>query len=686
MLTVTRRHAAARLAAMGSRAPARLLCAAATVIRESASEPVVAAERLLKRALAEKTQRTSAGPIQPITMRLSAAKAPPGGVQIVLETPADVDAARVLREALIESLQWRLDADGVAATKRNGTWQSGEFVTSLHSTVESASLRLHIPHVLERVSTPETPMLARPRLQPGALTFEAPSLSVRMARALANAAQSAASERDDPDERTGGGPLRELDKILEPLPRPPVDTGEEGEPKAGALAPPLPTAVPAAHKPPPFFNEAALRASAANAATFPEIRLPGKRGGAPANAPNVASGGGSAAGGSAGAGATRAMDREYVPASAKEAMELITELGARVVPPSGGAALTDGWAALAGGESVARSVDEALLMPLRHPAAFRAVLRATRASALPPPVRPTALMFYGPPGTGKTAAARIAAEMADLPLVSAPLESLISKWFGEGEQRLAALFARCEQLGPCVLFLDELDALAGARGRGEMHEATRRMLSVLLRHLDGFDAVEHVALIAATNRPEDLDPALASRFDVRVHFPPPDADARARIFGRYAKQLGEEELASLAAQSGALSGRDILDVCKQAERRWVYSRLSEARGSHGARTAVGTADREDAPPLPPLPPPPLAYYEESVAERCAAVEFGHVPASADRPSGGAAQEGAPTSSSSRKARGKRRARPRREGGSAREPPRHQSVALGLAVGGDESER
>ena len=193
---------------------------------------------------------------------------------------------------------------------------------------------------------------------------------------------------------------------------------------------------------------------------------------------------------------------------------LIGELGARVVHPSGGAALADGWAALAGGEEIARSVEEALLLPLRHPAAFQSVLAATRASALPPPVRPTALLYHGPPGTGKTAAARIAAEVAGLPLVVAPLESLISKWFGEGEQRLAALFARCEQLGPCVLFLDELDALAGARGRGEMHEATRRMLSVLLRHLDGFDAVEHVALIAATNRPEDLDPALASRFDV----------------------------------------------------------------------------------------------------------------------------------------------------------------------------
>ena len=196
-------------------------------------------------------------------MRLVASKATHSGVRIVLETPADVDAARVLRDALVESLQWRLDADGVDAEKRNGTWQSGEFLTSLHSPVEGASLRLHIPHVLERVSTPETPMLARPRLQPGSLTFEAPSLSVRMARALANAAQSAASERDHPDERTGGGPLRELDKILEPLPRAPPAEGargpEDGNQSAGVPPPVASSATPA---PPPFFNEAALRASA----------------------------------------------------------------------------------------------------------------------------------------------------------------------------------------------------------------------------------------------------------------------------------------------------------------------------------------------------------------------------------------------------------------------------------------
>ena len=191
--------------------------------------------------------------------------------------------------------------------------------------------------------------------------------------------------------------------------------------------------------------------------------------------------------------------------------------------------------------------------------------------------------------------------------------------YGEGEQKLAALFGRCEQLGACVLFLDEIDALAGSRER-EMHEASRRMLSTLLRHLDGFDACRHVALIAATNRPADLDPALLSRFDVRVAFPAPDAPAKAMIFGRYAKHLSADERGALADAAVGLSGRDVLDACKHAERRWVYERLRGVTVADGATTE--------------LEPPPLRLYMESVAARCAAIGAAAGEASTKRKTGG----------------------------------------------------
>jgi len=148
----------------------------------------------------------------------------------------------------------------------------------------------------------------------------------------------------------------------------------------------------------------------------------------------------------------------------------------------------------------------------------------------------------------------------------------MSKWYGKAEQQLAALFDHCKALGQCVLFLDELDALAGSRSR-EIDDATRRMLSVLLRRLDGMEAQPETTLIGATNRRTDLDGALLSRFDVRVHFPAPDAAGRAEIFGLYAKHLDAEQHAQLGEAAEGLSGRDILDVCRQAERRWVVKLL-----------------------------------------------------------------------------------------------------------------
>ena len=162
----------------------------------------------------------------------------------------------------------------------------------------------------------------------------------------------------------------------------------------------------------------------------------------------------------------------------------------------------------------------------------------------------------------------------------------------------------CEPLGPAVLFLDEIDALATSRDR-ELHEASRRMLSVLLRRMDGFDAASHTSLIAASNRPQDLDPALLSRFDVRVAFPLPKRAARARILSRYAKQLDPDALAAVAAAASGLSGRDLLDVCRAVERRWVSSLL---------RGELGPGCNWRGPPEPP-PVPGVELYVEAVRAR-----------------------------------------------------------------------
>ena len=286
------------------------------------------------------------------------------------------------------------------------------------------------------------------------------------------------------------------------------------------------------------------------------------------------------------------------PSNPWEAIDGLKRMGAQVVQPPLMGAVTQSntpWDSLAGADDVKTQVEEVLVMPLKHPAVFASVRAGTRAVGTD---RAAALLFYGPPGTGKTTVAKIAAAQAGLPLVYTPLEALLSKWYGKAEQQLAALFDHCQALGPCILFLDELDALAGSRSR-EMDEASRRMLSVLLRRLDGMEAQPETTLIAATNRRADLDAALLSRFDVRVHFPAPEATCRAEIFGLYAKHLPADERMVLAQASQGLSGRDLLDVCRQAERRWVCQLL---KGEGGVPTA-------------PLPLPPLSQYEASLRRR-----------------------------------------------------------------------
>ena len=149
-----------------------------------------------------------------------------------------------------------------------------------------------------------------------------------------------------------------------------------------------------------------------------------------------------------------------------------------------------------------------------------------------------------------------------------PLEAIMSKFYGESESRLAEIFEAAQAMGSVILFMDEIDSLATSRETG-LHEATRRILSTLLRKIDSFESDGEVLVICATNRKKDLDPALVSRTDTSIRFELPDAKTRSQIFQRYARQLSEEELKKLGEMAVNLSGRDIADICKDAERKWA---------------------------------------------------------------------------------------------------------------------
>lgn len=247
----------------------------------------------------------------------------------------------------------------------------------------------------------------------------------------------------------------------------------------------------------------------------------------------------------------------------------------------------------AGYKRTKQEILETVILPLKHPEVFRGVARATR--GVEEGSVPRAALFEGPPGVGKTTMARIIAAETGIPLVYVPIENILSKYYGESAQNMAAIFDAAALFERVILFLDEIDSLAGSREEG-LFEATRRILSVLLRKIDGFDSRDGVLTIGATNRASDLDRALLSRFDTIISFPLPDLNERATIFRRYAGHLSTEEIEPLARASEGLSGRSIQDICEYAERRWARLLIQEGRA---------------------ISPPPAELYREITAQKAA---------------------------------------------------------------------
>jgi SpoVK/Ycf46/Vps4 family AAA+-type ATPase len=271
------------------------------------------------------------------------------------------------------------------------------------------------------------------------------------------------------------------------------------------------------------------------------------------------------------------------------------------------------WGILAGYDKEKRMIEDTMLLPLQHGHVYDEIRAGTRStdngnvsaggtgstnyntttnnnesSSSMSASRARAVLLEGPPGCGKTTAARVIASQASVPLIYIPLEAIVSKWYGETEKKLAFILKLCESFpaaasggggGGCIVFIDELDALATTRG-GDMHEATRRVLGVLLRHLDGFEGRKGSIVVGATNRKQDLDPALRSRFSATIEFPLPDERGRKSIIAKYAKHLKESELGELARVTDGMSGRDLRDVAEIAERTWASKviREKEKRG------------------------------------------------------------------------------------------------------------
>lgn len=251
--------------------------------------------------------------------------------------------------------------------------------------------------------------------------------------------------------------------------------------------------------------------------------------------------------------------------STGDPLEDLKALGVEVFDPSSNALMT--WEQLAGYEDVKQRIQETVVLALQYPDVYDQVAKQTRAFF--ESNRPKAVLLEGPPGTGKTLTARILASQCEAPLIVLNLESIVSKWYGDSEKKLSKILDAADRIeGGAILFVDEIDALAVTRdSESGVHEVTRRVLSVLLTRLEGFKGKSKSIMICTTNRKQDLDPALLSRFDLTITYTLPSFPTRQEIFKRYAKQFkGEEAYRALAEASEGLSCRDIKEACQQAER------------------------------------------------------------------------------------------------------------------------
>ena len=217
------------------------------------------------------------------------------------------------------------------------------------------------------------------------------------------------------------------------------------------------------------------------------------------------------------------------------------------------------WADVGGLRHIKEVLKLAVQTPLQHPALSQH-LRAPQ---------PRGILLEGPPGTGKTLVAMALAGETGVPFINVDRTTLLSKWVGESEKALRQVFRKAKQSSPCILFFDELDALAPIRGSAGVDQATERLVSQLLNELDGLDEAMGVVVLAATNRPDLVDPALLrpGRFDLRLQFPAPDEGARLdilRVHTRGRPLEADVDLTTLARQTEGLVGSHLEALCRRA--------------------------------------------------------------------------------------------------------------------------
>ncbi|HMK46627.1 MAG TPA: CDC48 family AAA ATPase [Methanocella sp.] len=217
------------------------------------------------------------------------------------------------------------------------------------------------------------------------------------------------------------------------------------------------------------------------------------------------------------------------------------------------------WTDVGGLENVKQELRETVEWPLK----YKDVFSITHTTP------PKGILLFGPPGTGKTLIAKAVANESEANFISIKGPEVLSKWVGESEKAVRETFRKARQSAPTIIFLDEIDAIVPTRGAGSDSHVTERVVSQMLTELDGLEELHNVVVIAATNRPDMVDPALLrpGRLDRLLFIPRPDEKSREQIYKIHiaGKPIGSDvNLEKIAKESKDYVGADIEAVCREA--------------------------------------------------------------------------------------------------------------------------
>jgi transitional endoplasmic reticulum ATPase len=218
------------------------------------------------------------------------------------------------------------------------------------------------------------------------------------------------------------------------------------------------------------------------------------------------------------------------------------------------------WSDVGGLDEVKQSIVESVEWPIKYPEKFKRI-------GIEPP---RGILLYGPPGCGKTLLAKAVATESEMNFITIKGPEIFSKWVGESEKAIREIFRKGRMAAPVVIFIDEVDSLIPRRGGGHSDSGvTERVISQLLTEMDGLETLQNMIVIAATNRPDIIDPAMLrpGRFDRLIYVPPPNEESRQEIFKIHTKEMplaDDVDVQTLARETKGYSGADIVALCREA--------------------------------------------------------------------------------------------------------------------------